>query len=287
MVNSCDRSSRGISSPIWTVGVCHRPPRNGKGVAKICEVAVLGLTITDLHRNMTPMTTRVLVIDDDQELTSMLRDFLTDEGFDVDCAADAAAGLAAIGKHSVELLVLDVMLPGTSGFDLLRSLRQSHPRVPVLMLTARGEAVDRILGLELGADDYLAKPFDPRELAARLRAIHRRAQSSTTDTSPSIVQLGQLKIDERRRRATWGDTALELTAAELRIITLLAKAVGEPIERAELTEQALGRKLTLYDRSIDTHISNLRRKLAQAGATGVEIRSVRGTGYELLLEALP
>jgi len=243
--------------------------------------------MTDLHRTMTPMTTRVLVIDDDQELTSMLREFLTDEGFDVDCAADAAAGLAAIGERPVELLVLDVMLPGTSGFELLRSLRQSHPRLPVLMLTARGEAVDRILGLELGADDYLAKPFDPRELAARLRAIHRRAQSSTTDTSQTIIQLGQLKIDERRRRAAWADTTLDLTAAELRIITLLAKAVGEPIERAELTEQALGRKLTLYDRSIDTHISNLRRKLAQAGATGVEIRSVRGTGYELLLEALP
>ena len=171
----------------------------------------------------------------------MLREFLTDEGFDVACAADAAAGLVAIGERPIELLVLDVMLPGTSGFDLLRSLRQSHPRLPVLMLTARGEAVDRILGLELGADDYLAKPFDPRELAARLRAIHRRAQSSTTDTSQAIVQLGQLKIDERRRRASWGDTALELTAAELRIITLLTKSVGEPIERAELTEQEIGR----------------------------------------------
>jgi two-component system response regulator CpxR len=129
----------------------------------------------------------------------------------------------------------------------------------------------------------LAKPFDPRELAARLRAIHRRAQSATNDTAQTSIELGKLKIDERRRRATWADAALELTAAELRIITLLGKAAGQPIERTELTEHALGRKLTLYDRSIDTHISNLRRKLAQAGASGIEIRSVRGTGYELLL----
>ena len=229
------------------------------------------------------MTTRVLVIDDDQELTSMLQEFLASEGFEVESAADAAQGRAAISERPADLLVLDVMLPGASGFDLLRSLRQSHARLPVLMLTARGEAVDRILGLELGADDYLAKPFDPRELAARLRAIHRRAQSTTHETTQAVLELGKLKIDERRRRATWADAALDLTAAELRIITLLAKAAAQPIERAELTEQALGRKLTLYDRSIDTHISNLRRKLAQAGASGIEIRSVRGTGYELLL----
>jgi two-component system response regulator CpxR len=220
--------------------------------------------MTDLHRTMNPMTTRVLVIDDDQELTSMLQEFLASEGFDVECAADAAAGLTAISERTADL-------------------RQSHSRLPVLMLTARGEAVDRILGLELGADDYLAKPFDPRELAARLRAIHRRAQSATNDTAQTSIELGKLKIDERRRRATWADAALELTAAELRIITLLGKAAGQPIERTELTEHALGRKLTLYDRSIDTHISNLRRKLAQAGASGIEIRSVRGTGYELLL----
>jgi two-component system response regulator CpxR len=150
------------------------------------------------------------------------------------------------------------------------------------MLTARGEAVDRILGLELGADDYLAKPFDPRELAARLRAIHRRSQTTSNETTQTVVEVGQLRIDEKRRRATWSDTVLDLTAAELRIITILAKAKGQPLERGELTEQALGRKLTPYDRSIDTHVSNLRRKLTQAGASGIEIRSVRGTGYELL-----
>lgn len=216
----------------------------------------------------------------------MLQEFLASEGFEVACAADAATGLAAIGERPTDLLVLDVMLPGASGFDLLRSLRQSHARLPVLMLTARGEAVDRILGLELGADDYLAKPFDPRELAARLRAIHRRAQGATHDVTPTLLELSKLKIDERRRRATWADAALDLTAAELRILTLLGKAAGQPIERAELTEQALGRKLTLYDRSIDTHVSNLRRKLAQAGASGIEIRSVRGTGYELLVVEL-
>jgi two-component system response regulator CpxR len=228
------------------------------------------------------MTARVLVIDDDQELTSMLREFLAGEGFEVECAENAAAGLAALEQHSVDLLVLDVMLPGASGFDILRSLRQSQPRLPVIMLTARGEAVDRILGLELGADDYLAKPFDPRELAARLRAIYRRSQTASSETTQTVIQLGRLRIDEKRRRATWADVALDLTAAELRIITILTKATGQPVERGELTEQALGRKLTLYDRSIDTHVSNLRRKLTLAGANGIEIRSVRGTGYELL-----
>jgi two-component system response regulator CpxR len=228
------------------------------------------------------MTTRVLVIDDDQELTSMLREFLAGEGFEVECAENATAGLAAMEKQPIDLLVLDVMLPGASGFDVLRSLRQSQSRLPVIMLTARGEAVDRILGLELGADDYLAKPFDPRELAARLRAIHRRSQTTSSETTQTVVEVGQLRIDEKRRRATWSDTVLDLTAAELRIITILAKAKGQPLERGELTEQALGRKLTPYDRSIDTHVSNLRRKLTQAGASGIEIRSVRGTGYEFL-----
>jgi len=233
------------------------------------------------------MTSRILLVDDDHDLSAMLGEFMVQEGFEIALATNDSTAIAELSRSPIDLVILDVMLPGRSGFDILRDIRQLKPRLPVMMLTARGEAIDRILGLELGADDYLAKPFDPRELAARLRAIHRRAQSSTTDTSQTIIQLGQLKIDERRRRAAWADTTLDLTAAELRIITLLAKAVGEPIERAELTEQALGRKLTLYDRSIDTHISNLRRKLAQAGATGVEIRSVRGTGYELLLEALP
>jgi len=227
------------------------------------------------------MTTHVLVIDDDQELTSMLRQFLSTEGFEIDCAADAVTGLAALSDKPRDLLVLDVMLPGSSGFDLLRSLRQTHPRLPVLMLTARGEAVDRILGLELGADDYLAKPFDPRELAARLRALQRRSQLVGNDSGQAIIEIGRLRVDEKRRRATWGDITLELTAAELRILTILAKSPGHPIDRAELTEQALGRKLTLYDRSIDTHVSNLRRKLTQAGAASIEIRSVRGTGYEL------
>ena len=231
---------------------------------------------------------KILLVDDDDDLREALSEQLVmTEDFDVFEARTGAEGMEKAKAGLYDLVILDVMLPGASGFDVLRSLRQSQSRLPVIMLTARGEAVDRILGLELGADDYLAKPFDPRELAARLRAIHRRSQTTSNETTQTVVEVGQLRIDEKRRRATWSDTVLDLTAAELRIITILAKAKGQPLERGELTEQALGRKLTPYDRSIDTHVSNLRRKLTHAGASGIEIRSVRGTGYELLSVGAP
>jgi two-component system response regulator CpxR len=154
------------------------------------------------------------------------------------------------------------------------------------MLTARGEAIDRILGLELGADDYLPKPFDPRELAARVRAILRRAATvgDNTQSSESADSffVGTLRMDIRRRRATLGGAPLELTGAEFRVLQHLAESRGQPVDRRLLTERALGRTLTLYDRSIDTHVSNLRRKLERQGRSGFEIRSVRGTGYELI-----
>ncbi|MBM4198972.1 MAG: response regulator, partial [Gammaproteobacteria bacterium] len=165
-------------------------------------------------------------------------------------------------------------------------LRQRKPRLPVLMLTARGEAIDRILGLELGADDYLPKPFDPRELAARIRAILRRVETagdhSASAEGPENLLIGALKLDVRRRRLTLGSTALELTGAEFRVLQQLAASRGQPVDRRLLTARALGRTLTLYDRSIDTHVSNLRRKLERQGQSGIEIRSVRGTGYELI-----
>jgi two-component system response regulator CpxR len=177
------------------------------------------------------------------------------------------------------------MLPGSSGFEVLREIRQSKPRLPVLMLTARGEAIDRILGLELGADDYLAKPFDPRELAARIRAILRRTSgagdTATDATVPAMLQIGRLVLEPKRRRATVSGENVELTSAEFRVLQILIEAATQPVERRLLTERALGRKLTLYDRSIDTHVSNLRRKLERHGPCGIEIRSVRGTGYEL------
>lgn len=229
------------------------------------------------------MTSRILLVDDDRDLSSMLEEFMAHEGFEVSAAHDDSSALLALSDQPFDLVILDVMLPGRSGFEILKDIRQSKPRLPVMMLTARGEAIDRILGLELGADDYLAKPFDPRELTARVRAILRRI-SSTSDSAVSEHSLtaGRLTLDLKRRRASIDTDSLELTGAEFRILQLLVEELGQPVERKALTERALGRKLTLYDRSIDTHVSNLRRKLERSGDCGVEIRSVRGTGYELI-----
>lgn len=247
------------------------------------------------RRRPEPIRARILIIDDDRELATMLAEFLDHEGFEVQLAHEAPASPLELATGAPpDLVVLDVMLPGRSGFDLLRELRAREARLPILMLTARGDAVDRILGLELGADDYLSKPFDPRELAARIRAVLRRAQAPAAgtgdgdgDESPAELQAGTLRLDLARRRADYGSTPVELTAAEFRVLARLVREAGHLVSRAELTEHALGRKLTLYDRSIDTHVSNLRRKLERTGARGIEIRAVRGAGYELLAEDAP
>lgn len=233
------------------------------------------------------MQARILLVDDDAQLAAMLAQFLRNEGLEVFIAGEAQHALQQLAEIHPELVILDVMLPGRSGFDLLRDIRARSPRLPVMMLTARGEPIDRILGLELGADDYLPKPFDPRELLARIRAVLRRSVASANDTSSGtgedpMLRLGALRLEPRRRRAMLDGQTLELTAAEFKVLQCLLESAGQPVERQQLTEQALGRKLTLYDRAIDTHVSNLRRKLEKFGNTGVEIRAVRGTGYELL-----
>lgn len=232
------------------------------------------------------MPNRILIVDDDRDLSVMLAEFLRHEGFDVAHVEDGTAALAILETRQFDLLILDIMLPGLNGLELLRGLRQSTTYLPVMMLTARGDADDRIAGLELGADDYLPKPFDPRELLARIRAILRRGaggtSGSTTAKAEEIVRLGNLILDLRRRRASIDDRPLELTSAEFRILNCLLDSQGKPVDRHALTEQALGRQLTLYDRAIDTHVSNLRRKMERVGTSGVEIRAVRGTGYELI-----
>ena len=235
------------------------------------------------------MPGHILIVDDDRELSGMLGEYLAREGFGVASAPDAETATSALAAREPDLVILDVMLPGRSGLDLLRELRAARPRLPVLMLTARGDPVDRIIGLELGADDYLPKPFDPRELAARARAILRRAPSHATATATAAaasandapLRCGPLQLDLRRRRAALGETTLELTGAEWRVLVCLVEAGDGPVERGALTQQALGRRLALYDRAIDTHVSNLRRKLTAAGG-GVQIRAVRGSGYELI-----
>jgi DNA-binding response OmpR family regulator len=223
---------------------------------------------------------KLLVIDDDQELCTMLVEYLGPEGFVTSTALSGPAGLELMSRAPVDLVILDVMLPQLSGFDVLRRIR-AVSRVPVIMLTARGEEVDRVVGLEMGADDYLAKPFSPRELVARIRAVLRRVPGEGAPAG-GLIDWGPLRIDLRAHRATAGERDLELTSAELRILELLVRADTRTVTRDELMEQALGRRLLPTDRSLDTHVSNLRRKIARC-TDCVNVQSVRGSGYALTL----
>lgn len=222
----------------------------------------------------------ILIVDDDRALCAMLAEYLGPEGFVTRTAETGPQGLEQLAHAAVDLVVLDVMLPELSGFEVLRRIRSSN-RVPVIMLTARGEEVDRVVGLELGADDYLAKPFSPRELVARIRAVLRRTPEEPAQTG--VLAFGPLELDLRARRASVAEHDLELTAAELRILELLVRADTRTVTRDELMLQALGRRLLPTDRSLDTHVSNLRRKLARHTAQ-VSVQSVRGSGYALTTE---
>lgn len=224
---------------------------------------------------------QVLIIDDDTRLTEMLVEYLAPEGLSVAACADGTSGLREAQSGEYELIVLDVMLPGLSGFELLRQLRESGSDTPVLMLTARGEDVDRIVGLEMGADDYLAKPFNPRELLARIKAVLRRTGDVEHDDVAEL-EIGPLKAHLHRREAWLEDEPLRLTNAEFVILATLMRAAGDVVSRETLTRTALGRRLLPDDRSLDTHISNLRKKLCADGADRIQIRSVRGSGYVLV-----
>jgi DNA-binding response OmpR family regulator len=220
----------------------------------------------------------LLIIDDDQELCAMLLEYLGPEGFLATSAGTGPAGLAQLARAPADLVVLDVMLPELSGFEVLRRIR-AVSRVPVIMLTARGEEVDRVVGLEMGADDYLAKPFSPRELVARIRAVLRRIPGEGAGAA-GVILWGPLRLDLRARRADIGEADLELTSAELRILELLVRADTRTVTRDELMVQALSRRLLPTDRSLDTHVSNLRRKLLKH-TDRVSVQSVRGSGYAL------
>ncbi len=224
---------------------------------------------------------RVLIVDDDRELCQMLAEYLAAEHFDVKSVHDGGDALAQLRAGTYEILILDVMLPSVGGFDVLRKLGASYA-TPILMLTARGDDVDRIVGLELGADDYLSKPFNPRELVARIRAILRRAGNrSGQGTAPDALTVGPITLNTGTHQAHVDGRPLPLTGAELRVLELLMRSAGQVLSRELMTEQALGRKLVAYDRSIDTHISNLRRKLDLEAGTHPEIKNVRGSGYTL------
>ena len=223
---------------------------------------------------------QVLVIDDDRELCELLSDFLEPEGFAVESVHDPHSGLQRALSEEHSLVVLDVMLPGMTGFELLRSLRLSS-QVPVLMLTARGDDIDRIIGLEMGADDYLPKPFNPRELAARIHAICRRVQSveKTEETSPPRIQIDDITLDVSTRTVQQNNQDVRLTAVEFSLLYELMKHAGKVMERNELTRKVLGRELEIFDRSIDVHVSSLRKKLGHRINDRERIKTVRSVGY--------
>jgi two-component system response regulator CpxR len=224
---------------------------------------------------------RLLIIDDDVRLSEMLVEYLAPEGIELTAVASGVAGLRSAQRENFDLIILDVMLPGLSGFDVLKQLRETGSKTPVLMLTARGDDVDRIIGLDLGADDYLPKPFNPRELLARIKAILRRT-SETDGDQPVEIRVGDLRVNLPRREAWIKEQPLKLTNAEFVILVTLMRSPGEVVSREALTRTALGRQLLPDDRSLDTHISNLRRKLGSDADADVLIRSIRGSGYVLV-----
>ncbi len=218
----------------------------------------------------------LLLIDDDQELCELLTSWLSQEGFQVRACHDGLSARKALAASSPDAVVLDVMLPDGSGLELLKQLRNDHPDLPVLMLSARGEPLDRILGLELGADDYLAKPCDPRELTARLRAVLRRSHPVPVS---SQLELGDLCFSPMRGVVTINEHDITLTVSESRILEALLRQPGEPLDKQELAQIALGRKLTLYDRSLDMHVSNLRKKIGPHPDGSPRIVALRSRGY--------
>jgi DNA-binding response OmpR family regulator len=223
----------------------------------------------------------VLIIDDDVELTKLLEEYLQGEQFELTAVHDGPGGLEKALNNTYSVVVLDVMLPGMSGLDVLKNLRQKSA-APVLMLTARGSELDRILGLELGADDYLAKPFNPRELVARLRAILRR----TTNNTPSAatpVHIADLELHPESRSVTCSGKPVTLTGAEFDLLYTFLRSPGKIISREDLTQAALGRPMSPMDRSIDVHVSNLRRKLGTYDGNHERIKAIRGSGYVYLL----
>jgi len=225
---------------------------------------------------------QLLLVDDDTDLTELLGEYLSNEGYQVRCAHSADEAEKLLQQHSFDLLVFDIMMPGRSGLELLQSLRPGL-QTPIIMLTGRGDDIDRILGLEMGADDYLGKPCNPRELLARIRAVLRRAAPAApaTTAASSQHQQGAVSLDEASREVCVNDEALNLTSAEFNVLMLLMQQAGQVVSKAELTEKVLHRKLTAYDRAIDVHVSRVRQKLAQAGEDS-RIKTIRGEGYQLV-----
>ena len=223
----------------------------------------------------------ILLADDDVELSDMLIEYLTSEGFKVDAAYDGKTTLQMSNSRQYDLLILDVMMPYMNGFDVLRELRITSS-LPVLMLTARGDDVDNVVGLELGADDYLAKPCNPRVLVAHMRAILRRAENndSAHHHLTRHIKLGDITLDNESREVTLNKKPVTLTSTEYQVLEYLLEKAGKVVTKEVLSEHALGRKLSRYDRSLDMHVSNLRKKLGPLSDEMERIKTIRSIGYQ-------
>lgn len=232
-------------------------------------------------RNKVFRVTRILIIDDDIELAGLFREYLEKDGFAVDLSHLGRPGLQQALSGSYQLVILDIMLPDIKGTEVL-SLIRAESRIPVLMFTARGDDVDKIIGLESGADDYVPKPCTPRELVARIRAILRRTRSGNELSNNGPLMAGPLKIWTQKRKATWFDNDLILTSTEFNLLETLAISTGRTVTKNELSEKSLGRPLARFDRSIDVHMSSIRQKLGVQADGRSYIQTVRGQGYQLI-----
>lgn len=221
----------------------------------------------------------ILVIDDDERLRDLVAEYLSNRGYVVQTAEDGDAGLAKLAGAPCDLVVLDVMMPGRDGFDVVREIRRDS-RVPVIMLTARGDETDRIVGLELGADDYLPKPFNPRELLARIQAVLRRAEGEAPAGSERL-QAGPLSIDIDRRRVELNGELIDLTTTEFELLRTMVANAGRVIGRDRLMELARGEEFASFDRSVDVHISHIRKKLGDDPRKPTFVKTVRGVGYTI------
>ncbi|MDV2077863.1 response regulator transcription factor [Marinobacter xestospongiae] len=228
------------------------------------------------------MQNRVLLIEDDDELRQLLARYLDSQGFTVREAANGEDGLALAAEHHCDVVVLDIMLPDLNGLEVLRRLR-SRTHLPVILLTARGDETDRIVGFEVGADDYIPKPCNPRELVARLQALLRRISWDQKTEADAVRHYGDVRLEPDQRRILLNDQVLDLTATEYEILQVLLAHAGSVVRKTDLMQWALGRRLSPHDRTLDMHISNLRRKLADQG--GKRIETVRGLGYSYRVPA--
>src|SRR5258705_1838752 len=221
---------------------------------------------------------KILVVDDDVELCVLVAEYLEPDGYEVEAVNDGNAGVnrALSGGHA--LVVLDYMLPGLNGFEVLRQVRTAS-QVPIVMLTARGDDMNRIVGLQLGADDYLPKPFNPLELVARINAVLRRAQPQPDKSKPEVIVIGDIEMDNRTRTVRRDSQAIELTVVEYSLLEKFLQTPGRVITREELVKEILHRELSPFDRSIDTHVSNLRKKIGHEVNGAERIKTIRGIGY--------